>query len=103
MACGYHFKVTGFETRPKESRITVTNTGVAPIYYDAYPAVNGVRAKDSLKFPGTRREPAIHGGLRRCEARFDHWSAIAWRRGSASNTMRTCSKASADLERIAQF
>jgi hypothetical protein len=67
MACGYHFKVTAFEAGPKESRVTVTNAGVAPIYYDAYPAVNGVRAKESLKFlqaGESRRFTVASGGAK---------------------------------------
>ncbi len=49
LACGYRFRVTKFRASAARSEVTVTNTGVAPIYYDAYPAVNGVRAKASLK------------------------------------------------------
>jgi hypothetical protein len=64
MACGYRFKVTGFEAGPAESGVSVTNTGVAPIYYDAYPAVNGVRAKESLKFlqPNESRRFTVAAG-----------------------------------------
>lgn len=49
MACGYRFRVDSFLTGEGASRIGITNTGVAPIYQDAYPAVNGVRAERSLK------------------------------------------------------
>ena len=42
MACGYKFRVLAFEASPTRSRVTVTNTGVAPIYHDAFVAVNGV-------------------------------------------------------------
>jgi hypothetical protein len=49
MACGYRFEVTAFEAGPSASRVTVSNVGVAPLYYDAFVAVNGVRAKGSLK------------------------------------------------------
>jgi hypothetical protein len=65
MACGYKFRVAAFEASPKESRVTVTNTGVAPIYYDACVTVNGVRARESLKHlqPGeTRRFTVSSGG-----------------------------------------
>lgn len=64
-ACGYKFKVTSFEAGRSESNVTVTNTGVAPVYYDAYVAVNGVRAKDSLKYlqpDQSRRFTVASGG-----------------------------------------
>jgi hypothetical protein len=42
----------------------VTNRGVAPIYHDAYLAVNGVRAERSLKglLPGESRTDEIGSG-----------------------------------------
>ncbi len=64
LACGYRFRITAFEAGARESRVTVTNTGVAPIYHDAYVAVNGVRATDSLKLlaPGASRQFAVASG-----------------------------------------
>jgi hypothetical protein len=65
MACGYRFQVTTFETSPTAARVTVSNTGVAPIYYDAFVAVNGVRARESLKglLPGeSHRFDVASGG-----------------------------------------
>ncbi len=64
MACGYKFKVTSFEASSNRSRITVTNTGVAPIYYDAYMAVNGMRSAESLKYlqPGESRQFNVKAG-----------------------------------------
>jgi len=67
MACGYRFEVTAFEAGPSASRVTVSNVGVAPLYYDAFVAVNGVRAKGSLKglLPGeSRRFEVASGGER---------------------------------------
>lgn len=57
-ACGYRFKVERFEASESAARVTIANIGVAPIYYDAYPAVNGVRAEISLAGlqPGKSRE-----------------------------------------------
>jgi hypothetical protein len=49
LACGYRFHIRAFEASPSRSRVTVSNSGVAPIYYDAYVAVNGVRGGKSLK------------------------------------------------------
>ncbi|MEZ4763024.1 MAG: hypothetical protein R3C26_07460 [Calditrichia bacterium] len=43
MACGYRFRVTSFEANDTQSLVTVENTGAAPIYYDAFVAVNDVR------------------------------------------------------------
>ena len=48
MACGYKFRITGFHVSERSARVTVQNTGIAPIYRDAYVAVNGVRALKSL-------------------------------------------------------
>jgi hypothetical protein len=65
LACGYKFRVTGFEASGTAARVTVTNVGVAPIYYDAFVTVNGVRAKDSLKglLPGQVHQfPVAAGG-----------------------------------------
>jgi hypothetical protein len=49
MACGYRFKVTRFRSGGGRSKVEVTNSGTAPIYYDAFVAVKNVRAKGSLK------------------------------------------------------
>jgi hypothetical protein len=65
IACGYRFRVTAFETSSSAARVTVSNTGVAPIYYDAFVAVNGIRAKESLKglLPGeSHRFDVASGG-----------------------------------------
>ena len=63
-ACGYRFTVERFEASESAARVTITNIGVAPIYYDAYPAVNGVRAAESLAglLPGERRDFTIASG-----------------------------------------
>ena len=55
LACGYKFRVTSFLSSTGNSRVTILNTGIAPIYRDAYVAVNGTRAATSLKLlaPGT--------------------------------------------------
>jgi hypothetical protein len=47
-----------------ESRVTVTNRGVAPIYYDAFVAVNGIRATASLKLlqSGETKEFTVASG-----------------------------------------
>jgi hypothetical protein len=64
MACGYRFKVTAFETNPNAARVTVTNAGVAPIYFDAFVSVNGIRSKETLKelLPGDSRRFTIAAG-----------------------------------------
>ena len=49
MANGYKFHITEFKASSTTSRVAITNRGVAPIYYDAYVAVNGVRSTQSLK------------------------------------------------------
>lgn len=57
LACGYKFRVTQFASAPGRSRVTVTNTGIAPPYHDMFVAVNGQRAKKSLRglLPGESR------------------------------------------------
>lgn len=49
MSCGYRFRISGFECNAKQSIVTIANTGIAPLYYDAFPAVNGVRSLETLK------------------------------------------------------
>ena len=49
MACGYHFALTGLYANEKQTAAYVTNTGVAPIYRDAFLSVDGVRSTTSLK------------------------------------------------------
>ena len=48
MAAGYSFTILSCETNGKDSRIKISNTGIAPIYRDTYVSVNGKRAKQSL-------------------------------------------------------
>ena len=49
MACGYHFALTGLYANDERTAACVANTGIAPIYRDAYLAVDGVRSTTSLK------------------------------------------------------
>lgn len=64
LACGYRFRVTQFLAGADRAEITVENTGIAPIYYDAFPAINGVRSLDSLKglLPGRNRVFRVGAG-----------------------------------------
>lgn len=48
IAAGYNFTILSCETNGTDSRIKVTNSGIAPIYRDAYITVDGVRAEQSL-------------------------------------------------------
>ncbi len=48
LACGYKFRISGFSANATDSRVTVTNSGVAPLYRDAFVTINGVRATTSL-------------------------------------------------------
>jgi hypothetical protein len=61
LACGYKFRILAFETSPSNARITITNTGVAPIYHDAFLTVNRVRSARTLKglLPGESRTDEI--------------------------------------------
>ena len=49
LASGYKFRVTAFERTDDQARVTIRNEGVAPLYRDAYVAVNGTRGDRSLK------------------------------------------------------
>ena len=64
LSCGYRFRVDKFDASETESRIEISNTGIAPIYYDAFPTVNGVRSVESLKglLPGQRRTFRVSAG-----------------------------------------
>ena len=61
MASGYHFRVLACRTDGARSEIEIANEGVAPIYRDAWIAVGGVRAAESLRglLPGDRRVFAV--------------------------------------------
>ncbi len=66
MACGYRFQVEQIETNGSETRGTVVNRGVAPIYFDAWPAMLGsggkeIRAAETLRLllPGEQRTFSI--------------------------------------------
>ena len=64
LACGYKFRILSFEASARRSRVWVSNTGVAPIYHDAYVTVDGVRATESLRLllPGEMRRFIINAG-----------------------------------------
>ncbi len=64
MAVGYRFRVTAFRASPTDSLVTVENTGLAPIYYDARIVVNGIRSAESLQGlgPGQRKTFAVDSG-----------------------------------------
>ena len=49
MATGYKFNINSFAASSTQTRVTISNTGIAPIYYDAYPTIDGTRASISLK------------------------------------------------------
>jgi hypothetical protein len=67
MQCGYKFHAEKIESNGTETRGTITNRGVAPIYFDAYPAIlqsgSEVRSTVSLKYllPGEQRQFTILG------------------------------------------
>ena len=61
LECGYHFQLTALSTDGGKTRAEITNTGVAPIYRDAFLTVGGVRSAESLKglLPGKTRQIVI--------------------------------------------
>lgn len=64
MALGYKFKVVSYLVSPSAAKVTIANTGIAPIYYDAYVAINGIRSTQSLKglAPGKQAEYLVPSG-----------------------------------------
>ncbi len=64
MANGYRFAITPFEASGMQSLVRVENEGIAPIYYDAFVAVDGVRSDESLRGlgPGQSLELLIGAG-----------------------------------------
>lgn len=65
MMTGYHFVVTKCVTDGTQTKITVKNTGVAPLYKDAYFAIGSTRSEQSLKglLPDTSMEMTIDAPL----------------------------------------
>lgn len=65
MQCGYKFHIEKLESNGTETRGTIINRGVAPIYFDAYPAIllsgSEVQSTVSLKhlLPGEQRQFTI--------------------------------------------
>lgn len=49
LASGYKFEIISFRASENASVVEVKNTGTAPIYYDAFVAVNSIRSTTSLK------------------------------------------------------
>ena len=64
LSCGYRFQIDKFDASETISQIEISNTGIAPIYYDAFPTVNGVRSGESLKglLPGQHRTFRVSAG-----------------------------------------
>jgi len=60
MASGYRFQITSFSASSDSSRVSVTNVGVAPIYFDAFLAVNGVQSTESLKLLSSGDTLQVH-------------------------------------------
>lgn len=69
MATGYHFEVTACQTDGQETKITVTNKGVAPLYRDAFFAIGSSRSGETLRglLPGNSLNITIPVALD-CEA-----------------------------------
>jgi hypothetical protein len=49
LSCGYRFRVVQLLAGLDHVEVTIRNDGIAPIYYDAYPAIGGIRSGKSLK------------------------------------------------------
>lgn len=69
IASGYKFKLLSIMTSSDSSVFEVYNYGVAPIYYDAYISVDGVRSTESLKLlaPGESKILSVSAGAANSE------------------------------------
>lgn len=65
LATGYHFVVKECITDDFSTRLLVTNSGIAPLYRDAYFAINGIRSNTSLRglLPGEEIWVTVPCGL----------------------------------------
>ena len=65
MATGYHFVVTKCLSDGSQTKITVENSGVAPLYRDAYFAIGSIRSAESLRglLPGESIDVTIDAAL----------------------------------------
>lgn len=57
MSMGYRFAIKDYRIKGDKAAVLVSNVGVAPIYRDAYVAVEGVRGEYSLRnlMPGEEK------------------------------------------------
>lgn len=64
LANGYKLEVLAFRASETHAEVDVRNFGIAPLYYDAWVAVDGVRANESLRglLPGQTRTYAVAAG-----------------------------------------
>lgn len=64
LANGYKLEVLAFRASATRAEVEVRNFGIAPLYYDAWVAVDGVRAGESLRGlqPGEQRVFTIDAG-----------------------------------------
>ena len=65
IASGYSFRVSNCRTNGSETRLTVSNQGIAPIYRDAYFAIGNVQSDISLRglLPGKGLDIVIPAAL----------------------------------------
>ena len=65
IASGYSFRVSDCKTNGSETRLVVSNQGIAPIYRDAYFAIGNVQSETSLRglLPGKGMEIVVPAGL----------------------------------------
>ncbi len=65
LATGYHFKVTQCTTDGSTTELKVVNTGIAPLYRDAYFAIGEIRSDKSLRglLPGEEQTLTIPSPL----------------------------------------
>ena len=69
IASGYTFRVSDCRTNGTETRFTVSNQGIAPIYRDAYFTIGNIQSEVSLRglLPGKGIEIVIPVGLTKAE------------------------------------
>lgn len=49
LAMGYKFKVSSYTSDGNSTKVVIENTGITPLYFDAYPALGNIKSTTSLK------------------------------------------------------
>ena len=73
MACGYKFEIISAKTSENLTIIEMKNIGVAPIYFDSYVSIDGIKSEENLKnlLPGETKEFNIQTNYTNQKIKFE--------------------------------